>query len=295
MYSKWEGVIKKHTKLLLNLLQIENRDGIVPIARVDVAVRGMDADGLFGLRKGNGEIGLADVVINSQEKNGKKKRRGFFVCAESAKTFTGRGQKRGDQVTELPVPEQIVFDATSSLQIPFAFSIEIRKVVAKIALTAIAHQYGIPFALSRQFDDLRRSREADRATDQPVRIFANKVFMNSHAQTAQQHSIMCHMSSKTKQGTALVTLFGGLTYALKITSTYEECESRKFSIFYDAAAKKLLHPVVSGDELAMVAQVVSPDTVFEDKDAVEDQWFPIIASYCRQKGIDIEKVDPKNG
>src|SRR5438876_7732619 len=46
------------------------------------------------------------------------------------------------------------------LTLAFCTSLETRKVVAKIALASIAHQYGVSYALSPQFDHLRQVRAA---------------------------------------------------------------------------------------------------------------------------------------
>ncbi|HTV60595.1 MAG TPA: hypothetical protein VMJ93_17105, partial [Verrucomicrobiae bacterium] len=65
-----------------------------------------------------------------------------------------------------------------------------------------------------------------------------------------------------------------------------------FSIFYDAALKKPLNPVVLADEMAIIGQVLSKDTIFEDRDAVDEQWFPILAAYCADAGIELERISP---
>ena len=83
-FGKWESAIRDCTKFLLNLLQIENRNGEVPTARVEVEIRGMDAKGLFGKREADGTISLSDVIVPSVEPDGKKHRQGFFASKESA-------------------------------------------------------------------------------------------------------------------------------------------------------------------------------------------------------------------
>ena len=54
------------------------------------------------------------------------------------------------------MPEQIVIETGYTHTTSFAFSLEARKVAAKIALAAVAFEYGIPFALSAEFDVLGR-------------------------------------------------------------------------------------------------------------------------------------------
>lgn len=118
--------------------------------------------------------------------------------------------------------------------------------------------------------------------------------MASHARDAYQHSVMCYLSAGKKKGWALVTLFGGLSYVVEVTDNYEEQSSRLFSIFYDAAVKKPLNPVVLADEMSIIGEVLSKNSVFEDRDAVDEQWFPILAAYCAEAGITLERLSPES-
>jgi len=147
-FGNWESVIRDSTRFLLNLLKIENRNGEVPTARVEVEIRGMSAKGLFGKREADGTISLSDVVVPSEEPGGKKHRRGFFISKGSAERFIERSQARGEKTTELPVPEEVVFDASCTQTLQFVFTLEARKVAAKIAFASIAYKYGVPYALS---------------------------------------------------------------------------------------------------------------------------------------------------
>jgi hypothetical protein len=289
-FGRCEAAIKDSTKFLLNLLQIENRYGDVPSAKVDVEIRGISSEGLFGYREGTGEVNLSDVVIEKETAEGKKQREGFFISKESAEKFLARARARGDHVNERQVPEDLVLDASYTLTLPFAFSVDTRKVVAKIALGAIAYQYGLEYALSSQFDDLRQVLAKGNAQDLRVRIFANHSFMAAHSRTAYQHSVMCHLSAGAKRGCALVTLFGGLSYTVEVTRNYAGRISRQFSIFYDAAAKTPLNPIVLADEMALIRKVLSAESKFEDRDAVNKQWFPIIAAYCADAGVQVERI-----
>lgn len=179
-FGRWEATISNSTKFLLNLLQIENRDGEVPAIKGEIAIRGMDAKGLFGTREGDGTISLSNVVVSSVRPDGKKHRQGFFISEDSAERFIERAQSRGEKTTELPVPKEIVYDFSYMQSLPFAFTLAARKVAGKIALASIAHEYGVAYALSPQFDRLRRVRTATTENEMPVRVFCNSTFMNAH-------------------------------------------------------------------------------------------------------------------
>ena len=291
----FEATIKNNTKLLLNLLQIENRYGVVPQGKVDVEIRGMDKRGLLGFVDGKGVFSLRDVVTKTRMTDGRRREEGFFVSKDSADKFVERARKRGQHVEEIHFPQQIVVEGTYSVMLEFAFSLEARKVAAKIALTAIAHECGLPFALSDQFDPLRRSKNAATAEHLTLRIFSNELFVTVHRRTAHQHSVMCYLSAGMKKGWALVTLFGGLSYIVEVTSAYQERNSRQFSIFYDAATKKRINPVVLADEMTVIGHVLSPASKFEDELAVDAQWFPIIAQYCAERDIEIGRIGRRPG
>ena len=103
-------------------------------------------------------------------------------------------------------PNKIVLDASFAQTLEFAFTLEARKVIGKIALASIAHEYGLPYALSAQFDALRQVRTATTEKDLPLRVFCNKKFMAAHARSAHQHSVMCYLSAEKKKGWELITL-----------------------------------------------------------------------------------------
>jgi hypothetical protein len=70
---------------------------------------------------------------------------------------------------------------------------------------------------------------------------------------------------------------------------YTERE-KQFSIFYDAVSKKRLNRIVLADEKTLVGHVISPATKFENRDAVDAQWFPIISAFCAAKGIEVGRI-----
>jgi hypothetical protein len=196
---------------------------------------------------------------------------------------------KGHEVIEREVPGQIVIEAEYTLTTPFAFSIEARKVAAKIALTALALEYGIPFALSPQFDSIRQARVATGDRDLRVWIFANEGLMHAHLRTAHMHRVMCYLSAGWRKGWAVVTLFGGLTYRVDLATEYTEPSSRQFGIYYDGVRKRVM-PILLADEMTLLGHVLSPASKFEDRDAVDGQWYPILSACCAQKGILVERI-----
>jgi hypothetical protein len=186
-----EGKLKEAVAPLLHLLQIENRYGIVPNASVNAEIRGLDMKNLEGFMDPDGQTKLFDRVSDATAEDGRKVRRGFFMTKGAGAKFVERARAKGREVIERGVPEQIVIDANYTLTTPFAFSIEARKVAAKIALAAIAYEYGIPFALSPQFDSIREARVAPGDRDLRVWIFANDGLMSAHLRTAHMYTASC--------------------------------------------------------------------------------------------------------
>jgi hypothetical protein len=204
--------------------------------------------------------------------------------------FVERARAKGLEVIEREVPKEIVIEADYTLTMPFAFSVEARKVAAKIALAAIAYEYGIPFALSPQFDSLRQARVATGDRDLRVWIFANEGLMKAHLRTAHTHSVMCYLSAGWRKGWAVVTLFGGITYRVDVATEYTEPRSKQFSIFYDAVTRERVNPILLAAEMTLIGHVLSPASKFEDRDAVDEQWYPIISGFCAEKGILVERI-----
>ncbi len=90
----------------------------------------------------------------------------------------------------------------------------------------------------------------------------------------------------------MVTLFGGLTYAVEVTNNYDENSSRQFSIFYDAAIKKPFNPVLLANEMSLVRIALSKETVFENREAIDAQWSPIMEAYCADTGVTLDRIPP---
>lgn len=184
------------------------------------------------------------------------------------------------------MPDQIVIQSNFVLRTRFSFTMPMRRMAAKIAFAAVAYQYGTEYACGSAFDHVRRAATAPGDDSFPLRIFANERFMTAYTKRASQHSVMCYFSAERKRAWALVTLFGGLTYIVFLTERYEG-RDQQFSIFYDAAERKRIERVVVlTDEKTLIGHILSPATKFENRDAVEAQWFPLIPSFCAEKGIE---------
>lgn len=284
-----EATIKTATAPLLNLLQIKNRRGVVPSVPLAADIRGLDMKNLPAFMDGVGEIQLQDTVKDSVTSEGKVLRQGFFLTRRGGDKFVERALAKGGQVRDGKVPNQIVIEASYTQTTPFAFSLEARKVAAKVALAAIALEYGIPFALSPQFDVVRGARTARGDRDLRVWIFTNEGLMGAHSRAAYLHSVMCYLSAYWRKGWAIVTLFGGLTYRVDVATEYDG-KDKQFGIFYDAAARKRINPVILADEKTLIGHVLSPATTFENRPSVDAQWYPIISAFCAAKGIEVEKI-----
>lgn len=289
-FGQAEAAIKDPITPLLNLLQIENRYNVVPNARLRADIRGLDLKDLPAFMDGDGNINLRDVVKETVSEDGRRLRRGFFLTKEAGERFVERARAKGLEVIERGVPNEIVIEANYTITVHFIASLAARRMAAKIALAAIALEYGTEFALTPQFDELRAARTTESMRDLPVRFFANAGLMSAYIHTPYQHSVMCYLSAGMQKGWALVTLFGGITYLVCVAKNYTENQSRQFSIFYDAVAKKRFTPVVLADEMTLIGHVLSPATTFEDPSAVHDQWSPILNEYCAQKGIIVEPI-----
>lgn len=285
----FENTVAAQTETARHIFEIPNRYGRVPTAPVKVEIQGGDVV-VPGRRKPDGEVEVFDFVAKTKTDDGKKVREGFFVSEESANKFVERSRARGEKITEREMPKEVVLLPTSQQTLEFAFSLEIRKMAAKIALVSLAHQYGTEYALLPQFDTLRRAPFGASASDLNMRVFANADFINDYTKTPRQHSVRAYLSAGMNKGWALVCLFGGLSYAVELTGDFKERDSRSFSLFYDTEKQALFNAVVLYGEQEIIGRVLSPATVFEKPEAVDAQWYPIVERYCQQNEIELSRI-----
>ena len=293
-FGKAESAVKNATRELLNLLKIRNRDGVVPSVPVKALIKGVDMTDLPAFVDGTHDIRIESTVRDSATAQGRKMRSGLFKNARDAEVFISRETAKGGELIERPMPDQIVVQSNYVLRTRFAFTVPMRKMVAKIAFAAVAYRYGTEYACERAFDQIRRAATATGDRDLAVWIFANNGFMSAYTKHASQHSVMCFFSAEWKRAWAVVTLFGGLTYRVNLTDRYDG-RDQQFSIFYDAISrKKMERVVVLADEKTIIGHVISSATTFENRDAVEAQWFPLVHSFCAEKGIEMERFVGEN-
>lgn len=277
-----------------HIFEIQDRYGEVPKLPVTVEVQGEGAQSVEvrGRRTTEGDIELYDFVSEAKVEDGKKVRHGFFVSAEAAEKFIERSRKRGETTTELGVPKEITLQSSAEQTIAFAFSYEARQLAAKISLVSLAFQYGTDYACLPQFDALRNivvGLPQDPA-GLGLRIFANKDFASDHKRTPRQHTVRTYLSAGMHKGWASVTLFGGLSYIVELTRAFDERDSRHFSLFYDLETRAQFNPVVLLSEQELLGRVLSPATCFEEPEVVDAGWWPVIAEYCKAKGIEITRT-----
>jgi hypothetical protein len=43
----------------------------------------------------------------------------------------------------------------------------------------------------------------------------------------------------------------------------------------------------------VIGDVLWKNSVFEDRDAVDEQWFPILSAYCADAGMRLERIPPE--
>jgi len=42
--------------------------------------------------------------------------------------------------------------------------------------------------------------------------------------------------------------------------------------------------------MTLIGHVLSPATKFEDRDAVDQQWYPVVSAFCAEKGIIVNRT-----
>ena len=133
----FENAVAAQTETARHIFEIPNRYGLVPTAPVKVEIQGGGVT-VPGRRKPDGEVEVFDFVAKTKTDDGKNVRDGFFVSDESANKFVKRSRARGEKVEERAMPKEVVLLPTSQQTLEFAFSLETRKMAAKIALVSLA-------------------------------------------------------------------------------------------------------------------------------------------------------------
>jgi len=90
----------------------------------------------------------------------------------------------------------------------------------------------------------------------------------------------------------VVTLFGGLTFAVQLTENYQESSNRQLCIFYDAVSRERFTPTLRTNEMSLVRLALSDESIFEDKKLLDEQWAPLIQAYCAERGIELSLIPP---
>lgn len=287
----FEATFLRETEALRNILSIPNRSGEAPAiwVRAEAGEINMPA-----LRNADGEIELQNFVQEIPLEGGGIERRGFFVTPRDAERFERRAISRGERTVADHDGRDVVIQPTTDVHLNFVRSIEARRVAAKVALVAVAWEFGIDYALNPMFDALRTFVLTGNAHP-PVALFFNEFFAAAERRTAYQLSVVSYLSAGLHKGWAIVTLFGGLFYIVQTTDAFEERESRSFSLHYDVEVGCVQNPVILHSEFDLVGDVLSPRTRGEDLTATADYWRTLIEPICMVRGdtmsqlIDLEQ------
>jgi hypothetical protein len=292
--NEFENRIANQTANLRNVLQIVDRYGDVPHAKAEVEVQYDGSTRVTTLlrRTAEGEILLHDFVKQVHAQDGKKIHEGFFVSEENAKKFIDARTAKGERVTDLGAPKDVTLLANTQQTIGFAFSTEMRRLAAKVALASFAFLYGTEYASQPNFDDLRQSILTGR--NLTAQIFANEDFANLYLRWPRHHDVQGYLSAGMKRGWATVTFFGGLSYVVEVTGMFAERDSRNFHIFYDTETRVIFEPLVLHDEQEVIGRVLSPRTAFDDIAATDAQWYAVMERYCQAQGLVLSRIPPLN-
>ncbi len=94
-YGIAEAALKQATIPLLNLLQVKNRDGVVPNAPLSAQIRGLDMKNLPAFMDGKGAIQLLDKVEPTITPEGRQVRQGFLLPKEAGTNSQSADAKEG--------------------------------------------------------------------------------------------------------------------------------------------------------------------------------------------------------
>jgi hypothetical protein len=282
--STFESKVARWTGNTRHVFQVGNRYGKIPSSSFTCKIKDLTVAGML---RPDGQMELRNVINSEKLGDGRTRWHGFFTTPEDAEKWSENKRKRGAQVTDLPLPRDLTIEPVSQQTLQFAFSPEIKQMAAKVALVGLAYKYGVDYALSPQFDKLR---ERIFLANVPVHIFANEDFAAYQVRTPRQHSVITCLNAELNNGWSVVTLFGGLSYLVHVTDTFDEQSSRCFSIHYDVEQQKEYNPIVLTNEWGLIQRVLSTATNFESLEGVDQQWFKIVEADCRARGLSVTRT-----
>ena len=273
----YEAKFNNALKTVCHVLGVGNRQGNVPSISAVAVIDGtkfnvvLDHDRTFRLQEKKEQRVL---------ENGKKVTDYFLFSDEKAKGVEERLTRRGERLVQEFKPRnarQIEIEPESFMPLDFMDEEAALRTAAKVAYFAMAKKAGKKFAQSAAFAEVRKYLATGEGS--PARLFVNENFAANTRIGPHQHMVQVYCNGGEGTVYAIVLFFGGLTYLLQLSATYQGADYG-FTYAYDALERKetlLLVGNFDNEKLA-TEDVRSGNTVYGDVHAMAEHWKKYIQS-----------------
>ena len=251
------------------VVRTPDREGNLPVLETKlVESDGKELDGRL-MPDGNVQLKpkFTEVV-----KNGVQEIVGEHLTEKQREQMRQKAKEEGWEVIEGTSPGGEVQGSFSG-ELDFIDSPEMLRVVAKTAYTALALHCGSNFAMSDTFNNLRTYVRTGSGTPS-AKLFLNEGYLAECAQGPHQHSVILVGRKDKHSVDAIVRLFGGLCYFVKLSERYEGADFYS-TLVYDAQRGEVNQTLVVDvqSEFLQIDEVRdSKGTVWNDR-VTAGEWF----------------------
>lgn len=266
-------------KHVCHVLGVENRTGEVPSISATTVIDGSKFN--LVLRPG-GTVELQERKEERVLETGKKVAEYALFSEASVKRLQERAARRGERLENIQSEGRpIEFEPESFMPLDFLNQPAALRSATKVAFMALAKVGGRRFTESPVFEAIRKYIQAGDGS--PTQLFVSENFALSAQAGPHQHIVHFHADGKAHIAYAIVVFFGGLTYLVEMSRTYEGADYG-FTYGYDAL-ERTTTPVLVGQfdmERRAIQDVLSGKTKFDDVVAMAEHWAKYIQAIARE-------------
>ncbi len=261
-FSKFEQSLASELTPFRLLLQIPDRYGKVP--QVPATVKTADKE-YEGRVKGDGSVQLKRIVTEVTGTDGRREFLHQFLTNRQREKLHKEASEKGYQIIESGPGEPRQGEVHVWGDLKFIGSPEGLRTASKIAYVGLAERAGPKLAMSDAFDEVRAYiREG---TGKPTsRLFVHERFSKAVQTGPHQHLLIIAARHDKGCVDAIVRLFGGLNYFVKLSGHYGGADFFA-TLAYDAhrgEANGFLQSHVDAEMLQTEDVATSGDTLWDD-------------------------------
>ena len=215
-FSKFEQSLASELTPFRLLLQIPDRYGKVP--QVPATVKTADKE-YEGRVKGDGSVQLKRIVTEVTGTDGRREFLHQFLTNRQREKLHKEASEKGYQIIESGPGEPRQGEVHVWGDLKFIGSPEGLRTASKIAYVGLAERAGPKLAMSDAFDEVRAYiREG--TGKPPSRLFVHERFSKAVQTGPHQHLLIIAARHDKGCVDAIVRLFGGLNYFVKLSGHY---------------------------------------------------------------------------